>query len=185
MVKMENNKNLSDDEKHYIKKLKESEDRYKMLFDCSNDVLVQIDKKGNIVDVNKKALEIGGYKRKELVGKKISALADIFTKTSLAKMVANFAKRMLGKEVTPYEVEGKNKQGDKIFFEISAATLTNGDKKKVGEMAILHDITKRKVMEEKLKEKIKELEVINKAMVGRELKMIDMKNEILKLKKRE
>lgn len=175
-----NNNHANED---YIKKLKESEDRYRMLFNCSNDVLVQIDKKGNIVDVNKKALEIGGYKREELVGKKISALANIFTARSLAKMVANFAKRMLGKEVPPYEVEGKNKKGNRIFFEISATSLTNGDKKKVGEMAVLHDITKRKETEEKLREKIKELEIINKAMVGRELKMIDMKNEIQRLKK--
>ena len=44
------------------------------------------------------------------------------------------------------------------------------------------DITKLKQAEEKLQEKIRELETINELMVDRELKMVELKEEIKRLK---
>lgn len=163
-------------------KLFESESKYKIIFNSTKDIMVQIDKKGKIVDVNKKALEIGGYELDDIKGKKINALSHIFTKKSIAKMVANFAKRMLGKEIGAYEVEGKSKNGERLVFEINAVPMITSKGKKIGELAILHDITKRKIMEEELKEKVTELERINEVMVGRELKMVELKEEIKRLK---
>jgi len=50
-------------------------------------------------------------------------------------------------------------------------------------VGIMHDDTKRKVAEETIKNKIIELENVNKLMVGRELKMVELKKEIEALKK--
>ena len=49
--------------------------------------------------------------------------------------------------------------------------------------AIARDITDRKEADKKGKEHLEEIENINKLMVGRELKMIELKNEIEELKK--
>jgi PAS domain S-box-containing protein len=152
--------NKSSLSKKEIDELRESEQRYRMLFENSNDILVQIDKKGNIIDVNKKALEVGGYEKDDLVGKRISALASIFTKTSIAKMVANFAKRMLGVKVKSYVVEGKTKDGTEKFFEIDAVTLKDPSGEKIGELAILHDITKMKESESTLKDSEERLKIL-------------------------
>ena len=46
----------------------------------------------------------------------------------------------------------------------------------------IRDISQNKKSEENLKEKMEELEKLNKLMVGRELKMIELKNELNKLK---
>jgi PAS domain S-box-containing protein len=68
----------------------------------------------------------------------------------------------------------------------SAAYLTN-KLTKDGKRIFIHtvqDITKRKQAEEKLKNNIEELEKWQRLTVGREEKMIELKNEIKELKKK-
>ena len=98
------------------KTLAETENLYRHIFNQSTDVLVHLDRNSRILDVNRRALEITGLKKKELVGKKISALAGIFTKSSIARMVKAFAKRMVGAAVPPYEVEVHTADGRLMFL---------------------------------------------------------------------
>jgi len=161
--------------------IKSSEARYRSLFDSSSDVLVQIDTTGTIVDLNKYAEAISGYKKGEIVGKKISALAGKFTVQSLAMMVANFAKRKLGFQVEAYEVESIGSAGQRLFFEINAVPLKDNAGKETGELAILHDITKRKQGMDELANKVKELEKLTKIMDGREDMIIELKKKIKEL----
>jgi len=158
------------------KEIEGSEARYRLLFDSSVDVLVQIDPSGTIVDLNKSAERLSGYKREEVVGRKISALARMFTAPSLALMVANFAKRKLGMQVGPYEVEAIGSAGQRLLFEISAVRLTDSSGEQIGELGILHDITGRKRAEE-------ETAKLNKFMTGREDRVIELKQEINRLLK--
>jgi PAS domain S-box-containing protein len=68
----------------------------------------------------------------------------------------------------------------------SSAFLTNR-RTKEGKRIFIHtiqDITKRKLVEEKLNQKIQDLEKWQKLTVGREIKMIELKKEISELKKR-
>jgi PAS domain S-box-containing protein len=161
--------------------IKGSEARYRLLFDSSNDVLVQIDTSGTIVELNQHAEVLSGYKKEEIIGRKISALAGKFSVQSLALMVANFAKRKLGFQVGAYEVESIGSAGQRLFFEINAVPLKDSAGKEIGELAILHDVTERKRAVEQLKEKVNDLKIVNDAAVGRELKLIELEKEINEL----
>lgn len=134
------------------KALTETERLYRHIFNQSTDVLVHLDRKSTILDINRRALEITGLKREDLVGKKISALSGIFTKASIGRMVKAFAERMIGATVQPYEVEAHVADGRRLFFEVSAAGLTDTAGKRIGEIAMLHDITERKMGEEKIRQ---------------------------------
>ncbi|MFC1496554.1 PAS domain S-box protein [Candidatus Margulisiibacteriota bacterium] len=131
--------------------LKLSEARYRMIFENAIELLVQIDNKGKILDLNNRAMGIGGYKKEEFVGKNISVLAKNCTKQSLALILFNFSRRMLGFEIKPYEVEARKENGEQIFLEISAVRLKNEKGENAGELASLHDITDQKRAMEKLK----------------------------------
>ncbi len=166
------------------KRLKLTEARFRALFDYSSDVLVEIDTSGTITDLNQKAENVSGYKKDEIVGKKISSLAGKFTAPSLALMVANFAKRMMGGHVDPYEVELIGTADQRLRFEVTSVFLKDDAGKTVGELAILRDITKWREAESKLSEKVKELEKMTSIMDGREDKIIELKNEIGELKRK-
>lgn len=49
--------------------IKKSADRYRLLFNACKDVLVQLDKYGNIIDVNDRVRQVGGYEKEYLIGK--------------------------------------------------------------------------------------------------------------------
>ena len=129
----------------------ELQEGYRAIFESANDIFLLIDRKGKIIDVNEKLTEIGGYEREELVGKNIRSLAEITTRKSLAVIVRNFLKRMVGVNVPPYEIELFKKTGELVTFEVNARALRK-DGRIVGDLAILRDVTERKQAEQALRE---------------------------------
>lgn len=93
------------------------------------------------------------------------------------------------------------KIGFKIMMLNARRIYTHGDEKPIMLLA-MEDITKQKMLEDQLKEytkrltlevarrtaeletRVKELERMNKIMVGREIKMIELKKELERLKKK-
>lgn len=70
--------------------------------------------------------------------------------------------------------------GKDIYSFFTFSTFKKGDEKFL--MVTFQDITDRKIIEEQLNKRLEELEKINKLIVGRELKMIELKNEMEALK---
>jgi len=133
------------------KALKESEEKYRTIFESANDALILLGKKGKILDVNKKLTDASGYDKAELVEKQITSLTKIMSKKSLAVVAKNFVKRIVGIEIPPYEVEMINKSGELMNVEINAVAVRK-DGRIVGDLAILRDVTERKRAEEILQE---------------------------------
>ncbi|MFA5133235.1 MAG: PAS domain S-box protein [Patescibacteria group bacterium] len=71
-----------------------------------------------------------------------------------------------------------------LYFNLSAFPLMDKNNKLKNVVAMYEDVSARKKAEEQLAERVQELERMNKLMVGRELKMIELKKEIKKLKKK-
>jgi len=129
--------------------LRESEEKYRNLFENANDGIIYIDKWGKIIDVNQKALQIFGGSRKELLGKQFTKIG-LFSLMDIAKLTSNFVDIIKGKTVTT-TVNFKNKNGRMIFLECSSSIIKK-DKKIINIMVIARDISERKVSEEVLKE---------------------------------
>jgi len=130
--------------------LKEAEGKYRTTFQSANDILIHMDRKGKILDVNYKLKEIGGYEREELVGKNIRSLTKFMTKKSIGIILKNFVKRMAGINVPPYEVQMFRSDGQLTTIEINAVAIRR-DGKIVGDLAILKDVNERKRAEEAMR----------------------------------
>ncbi len=72
---------------------------------------------------------------------------------------------------------------DRICFEIALNPLFDEHNSLEGHLITIDDVTHQKKIEEKLKEKISELEQFKEVTVDRELKMVELKKEISQLKK--
>jgi PAS domain S-box-containing protein len=131
--------------------LKESEERYHSIFDSANDIILLIDHKGNVLNVNKKIADIAGYDPSDLVGHNILSLTNILPPRSIATIAFKFGKRMMGLDVPTYEVEMIKKNGAVAYVEINARPVKNGNKV-VGDLAILRDISERRESERVLRE---------------------------------
>ncbi len=172
-------------EEKEIKRLKNELKSLLDLFNSINDAIVFINKERKIVRVNEALCRIGGYEEKEIVGHKIKdlALKGMISPKSLPKIMKGLAKRFLGEETSPYEVVMKKKNGEEINVEIHASPLVK-EGEVVGTVAVLRDTSERKNFEEILKKKNEDLERLNQAMIGRELKMIELKERIKELEKK-
>jgi PAS domain S-box-containing protein len=157
------------------RELKESEERYRTMVESAHDMVAIIGGGSRVKYVNKKAEELTGYSREELVG---MDFRDLLNKGSRRPVLNRFRKKRRGETVpVRYEFEIIRKDGEKRRVESSSSNLTDADGS-MDTIAYIRDITERKQYEEALKEKLEELEKWYKLTVDRELKMIELKNEI-------
>lgn len=133
---------------------------------------------GVILESNPAFVRISKFSFDEIVGKPIE---ELFDKGEVEKL----ARETLEKG----SVEGREiKFFPKGKTEIPAQVFTRTRKEKGGEklgyFLGLFDLTKIKKTERELRERIEELEKFHKLTVGRELKMIDLKERIRELEKK-
>ena len=158
------------------------EEKYKAVFESAGDIMMLIDKKGRIIDINGKSVEISGYSKEDVLGKPIRVLSKILTKKSLRAVAVNFLKRMLGFNIPPYEIELIKKDGELLTFEVSAQPLRKNGKI-IGDLGILRDVTARKRAENEIRQHSSDINLINSineaANAGKDF------NEIFQLVSRE
>ncbi|MCK5269489.1 MAG: PAS domain S-box protein, partial [Sedimentisphaerales bacterium] len=126
------------------KELRESEKKYRLLFETAKDAIFISDEKGKFIDVNQAACESLGYSKEEfmeLTIKDIDAGPEGYE---------HFTKLRNGRaKSATFEVEQRRKDGTLLPVEISGAFfVSNGQRMS---LAIARDISGRKRTEEKIK----------------------------------
>ncbi len=155
--------------------LKASEERLKILFEDAPDGYYLSDLKGIFIDGNKKAEEMTGYDRNELIGKSFLKL-KLLSVDQIPKAAALLVRNAQGKPTGPDEFTLNRKDGGQIEVEISTHPVKI--KGQILVLGIARDITERRQAKEEIKRHVDELEKANKFMVGRELDMIELKKEV-------
>jgi len=135
--------------------LTRAEYNFKSLVNLIADPVVIVDHKGHLLEINDKALELTGFNKEEFLGKNFMKM-DIVTTKSKAILIKNLAKRMMGIHVKPYEIEANTKSGEIIHLEVNANKIEYEGKG--ADLVVLHDVTERKMMEEKLEKYAEQLE---------------------------
>ncbi len=129
-------------------KIKESEERYRGLFEKSPDSITLMDKTGIITDCNNKTEELIGYSKDEIIGKKFEELTTMDPK-DLPRMRDFYFMLLRGEEVEPKEFEIIRKDGTKRKIHVITSILMK-EKEVIGFQAIARDITESKLYKKKL-----------------------------------
>jgi PAS domain S-box-containing protein len=138
--------------------LKISEEKYRSLIENANDAIISLDEEFLILDFNKKAEEMYGYAREEVMGKPIFVLSTPTEREKEIKQIEAFKKnRELRISGTTVEREQLRKDG--TIFLVESSTFAIELHGKYVFTAFLRDITERSEMEQKLlqSEKLKSL----------------------------
>ncbi len=129
--------------------LKESEERYRELFENANDLIYTHDLEGRFTSLNRAGEEITGYSRIEL--QKIN-ITDIVLPKYLELAREMIARKIEQKITTLYELEIITKDRRTLILETSTR-LVYQDGKPIGVQGIARDITERKRSQEALRER--------------------------------
>jgi two-component system sensor histidine kinase/response regulator len=168
------------DQKRMEKTLEESEKKFKLLYEKAPVPYHTLSPTGLITDVNEKWCQKLGYMKEEVIGKSIF---DFVSEDKRTNAQESFAQKIVnGKSYTGgHEREYRTKAGEKRLFVIHDFLLFDKDSRVVSVYTTMEDITENKIAEQTLKEKINELERYKIITVNREMKMMELKNEINEL----
>ncbi|MBD3255959.1 MAG: PAS domain S-box protein [Candidatus Lokiarchaeota archaeon] len=147
------------DRKIAEQKVKESEEKFRHLFEKAPHAIIILDTNGILIDCNSTALSFSGYLKSELIGKKILELLELFKISKMNIKIQNAFKNSLrGESKNNIEIPILTKDGRQIWITMNGSLISVGDQEYI--QTIIQDITKRKEAERQLKkseEKYREL----------------------------
>ncbi len=136
------------------KELRESERKYRHLFENSPFSIALLNTKGIIIDVNSTTSKLFGFKKDDLIGKNYLKLSYLFpsdTRPGL-RTFQELDRKKDPKSIVikPSTVQIFNKDNKMIWVESELSTIEIGGELMI--QAIIQDVTDKKIAEEKLKE---------------------------------
>jgi PAS domain S-box-containing protein len=148
-------------------KLRESEEKYRYLFEDSPFAIILIDSNGEIIDINPATRTLGGYDKSDLQGKKFRNLTIIHP--DFLPLLIDLFNRFIRREILHrIDIQLYKKDGTLIWVNLQASLVELGSETLV--QVMLHDITKRKEAEMLIKEeiqKLQDLEQLRKDLISR------------------
>lgn len=141
--------------KKALEKLRESEEKYRNLYDSMIEAFVRTDMEGNILEFNKQYLDMLGYSAEEI--KKLKYFDITPEKWHEMERKINDEQILTRGYSDVFEKEYIKKDGTEFPVELRVFLLKDDDGTPKGTWGIVRDITERKKMEEELR-KIERLE---------------------------
>jgi PAS domain S-box-containing protein len=126
--------------------LRESEERYRELFENAKDAIYVHDLEGTYLKANRAAEELSGYTREEIVGHQYT---EFIAEEHVNFVRKTFCAKLAQQGETSYEVDVIAKDGRRVPVEVSSrAIYENGQI--VGVQGMARDITERKLAQDTL-----------------------------------
>jgi PAS domain S-box-containing protein len=135
--------------------------RLRELLDAAPDAIIEVDREGRIVLLNRATEKLFGFPREELLGKPVEVLLPEAARARHVNHRAEFSShpstRPMGQGMT---LAARRRDGSEFPVEISLSPIVTPDSFSV--MAIVRDVTERKVFEESIRRANQELEARNR-----------------------
>lgn len=156
----------------------------------AKDAIIMMDSEGTVSFWNRAATEMFGYSVAEIIGKDLhEMLAPKEFHKDYHEHYPHFQETGEGSAIgKTIELIGKRKNGEEFPMELSLSAVM--DEGKWTSIGIVRDITERKRIDEEreklhkdLEQKIEDLELFQRVTMGRENRVIELKEEIENLKK--
>ena len=127
--------------------LRESEERYRELFENARDAIYVHDLEGNYTSVNRATETLTGYTREEIVGHNLAELVPAEQRQYVRE---SFCAKVAEQGETTYEIDLLAKDGRRVPVEVRSQAIYENSVM-VGVQSTARDITERKLAQEGLK----------------------------------
>ena len=153
-------------------------EKFRRIFELAPEPIVVLGAKdGVMLEINDRAVALTGFPRAALLGRSVLEWPHL-AEASKQLVLTNMRRRLQGEHVPPYELEFVTPDGRRLVGFVMAVPLTDRDGKVLGDLVLISDITARKETEERLQKTLSDMERHNRLMVGREIRVVELKKEI-------
>jgi PAS domain S-box-containing protein len=154
--------------------LRTSERKYRELIEEASDAIVLADTNGRVLDANRKAVDLLGYTKDELVR---MDFVGMHPQSELEKVVSSFKSILREGSGSLSDTAIEKKDGESVPVDITGSVIQIGDKKVV--QGLFRDITERKRTEEIVRNIAEGVaastgEAFFRSLVGQLVRMLDM-----------
>jgi PAS domain S-box-containing protein len=153
-----------------LRELEELGEKYRLLMFNADEIIAIINASGEVVECNRAFFELSGYGPEEVLGSEVFSFAPPDKREQMKKVLCNILR---GDAVKGSGSSYLKKNGERIEIEESATSISIKGQPYI--LAIAHDVTDRKMLQDRITQQNAELTTINKKL--RELD--DLKNEFL------
>jgi PAS domain S-box-containing protein len=157
--------------------LRESEERFRQVAQIVEEFVWEVDAAGRYTYANPVVEKVLGYRPEELVGKK--HFSDLFPPAEREalrrKALEVFARR---ESFRRFVNENLHRDGHRVMLETSAVPLLDAAGNLLGYRGADRDVTEHEQLERSRRERLAELEEFQSVMLGRESRIVEMKEEV-------
>ena len=164
------------DRKQSEEALRKSERLFHGIFEHANDAIHIDTPEDQIIQVNQRMCEMMGYSRDELLKMHIADLQAPEVRSRSGNVV-NTEFMLHGDNI--FEALNLHRDGHRIPLEISVSRVESAEGNVY--ISIMRDITERKQTEARLKDQLEELRRWQNIIIGRESRVIELKQEVNEL----
>ena len=159
-----------------FERTRRSEERYQATFEQAAVGIALVAPDGRWLRVNQRLCDITGYSREELLQR---TFQDITHPDDLEADMEH-VRRLLGGQAETYSMEKRyiRKDGIEVCIKLTVRLIRKHNADPDYFISVIEDITDRKQAEAALARHTGELATLNKSMVGREGRMIELKKEV-------
>ncbi|MEN6319479.1 MAG: PAS domain S-box protein [Syntrophaceae bacterium] len=129
-------------------RLRESEERYRILIETSPDPIIMYDLSGKILTANAEAAKLYGVSNVAEFLSEVKTVFDVLTKNGKAFAVANFRRTLTEGKSQKNEYLLRLRSGATITAEINSSVIKSVSGEQFAFISIIRDITNRKQAEE-------------------------------------
>ncbi|MFC1852201.1 PAS domain S-box protein [candidate division CSSED10-310 bacterium] len=158
-------------------KIRNSEEKFRTIFENVHDALIYLDHQGKIIDVNEKAINLYGGSRHELLDRHFTKIG-IFSPQDEPELVRKFT-HAFQEEKLSLDLSINNKKGQTIHLECSMTRIKN---EKL--VVTARDVTARKKVAQKLESSLDEKEILLKEIHHRVKNNMQIISSLLNLQAR-
>ncbi len=156
--------------------LRVSWEKFMSLVETVNDWIWEVDAEGHYTYASPRVRDLLGYEPEEIIGR---TPFDLMSLEEAKRVGVIFGSLVAGqKPIINLVNTNIHKDGHLVTLETSGIPFYDVEKKFKGYRGVDRDITERKNAREELMNKVNDLERANRLMVGRELQMIALKEEV-------
>lgn len=159
------------------KKAKEGEDCFRGILEQVQQIALMLDDSGKVTFCNDFFLHVTGYERQEVLGQ--DWFEKFLPEDCRVEVQAFFFEAIKARIFPPcHENEILTKSGQRRLILWSNVLILQGGSQPNGCASLGEDVTDRHQQDKELGEKIKEIGLLNKFMMGREMRIIELKREV-------